>query len=198
VRDKNQLNVRQQKFADAILEGKTQRDAYLLAGYKISTENAVDVSASQLLSNPKIKSYIDSKRAKIDKKVEARLEISKEWALGKLKETVERCAQDIKPMLTRKGEPIIIEDKDGSLKEAYVFDSRGITAAIAEINKMQGYNAPTESKNTNINRNIDLSSVTPEQLMAAIEALQRQDGQNPVKPETILEAQNETKTPISN
>jgi phage terminase small subunit len=108
------LNIRQQKFCDEILKGKTQREAYLVAGYKFSDDNTMDHAASQLVSNRKLSLYLSKKRGEVEKRVD----ISREKMLRMLSE----IAQDAKT--------------DNKYRDS--------TAAIAEINKMQGYNAPVK------------------------------------------------------
>lgn len=58
----SQLNARQLLFVDAIVLGKTQRDAAIAAGYSPSR---ADSTASNLASNRKIIAAIAEKRAKV-------------------------------------------------------------------------------------------------------------------------------------
>ncbi len=60
----NKLSAQQQKFADGILSGMSQRDAYVAAGYKSDSERAVDANASRMMSLDKVAAYIDEHRAK--------------------------------------------------------------------------------------------------------------------------------------
>ena len=85
MRDKKQLNIRQQRFADAILEGKTQREAYLLAGYRASNQNTVDNSASLIQSNSKVSAYLAQKRHEIELKTMNAIVVSKTQWLEELK-----------------------------------------------------------------------------------------------------------------
>lgn len=64
------LTDQQRRFADFILQGKNQRDAYRLAGYKTATDEATDANASRLLSNAKVEAYLIAKRQKVAAKVE--------------------------------------------------------------------------------------------------------------------------------
>jgi phage terminase small subunit len=136
------LNIRQLKFADAILQGKTQREAYVLAGYKAKTENVLDKNASILVNNGKVNRYITIKKKEVADKAEKKLDISREKVLKMLLEVAERCNQDITPMLDRKGNQIYVEDKDGKNVAAFIFNAKGVVAALAELIKVQGYNAP--------------------------------------------------------
>lgn len=51
------LNARQEAFAQHLAKGMSQAEAYMAAGYK-SEGNAAEVSASQLLRNPKVSSRV--------------------------------------------------------------------------------------------------------------------------------------------
>ena len=64
------LTDQQRRFADFILQGKNQRDAYRLAGYKCATEEVADANASRLISNAKVAEYLEAKRSKVAAKVE--------------------------------------------------------------------------------------------------------------------------------
>ncbi|WP_093626722.1 terminase small subunit [Limosilactobacillus gorillae] len=59
------LTVKQKNFADNYIESGNASKAYQLAGYK-ATGNSAESSASQLLRNPKVKSYIDKRLKQIE------------------------------------------------------------------------------------------------------------------------------------
>lgn len=56
------LNARQLAFCALMVEGHTQKDAYIEAGYA-SRGNAAEASASQLLRNPKVAAKVMALRA---------------------------------------------------------------------------------------------------------------------------------------
>jgi phage terminase small subunit len=60
------MNPRQKKFVKLWMSGVPAGRAYERAGYD-STGDAADVSASQLLRNPKVKTYIDKMNEKTEK-----------------------------------------------------------------------------------------------------------------------------------
>lgn len=60
------MNPRQRKFVKLWLGGMPAGRAYEKAGYNQSGDNA-DISASQLLRNPKVKEYIDKMNEKTEK-----------------------------------------------------------------------------------------------------------------------------------
>lgn len=56
------VNDRQRKFADAILNGETQLEAYEIAGYNAEKKSTKRSYASQLLRNEDVKAYMDEQR----------------------------------------------------------------------------------------------------------------------------------------
>lgn len=64
------LSAQQERFCRFIVEGKNQRDAYIEAGYKTTTDGATDANASRLLSNAKIASRIAELRNGAAKRTE--------------------------------------------------------------------------------------------------------------------------------
>lgn len=56
----DELTELQQRTATGVLAGMTQRAAYFAAGGKADTNDSADSSASQILSNLKVKAFMDS------------------------------------------------------------------------------------------------------------------------------------------
>lgn len=56
----DKLTLLQQRMATNVLSGMTQRAAYVHAGGKGATETVIDSSASEILRNPQVKSFMDS------------------------------------------------------------------------------------------------------------------------------------------
>lgn len=64
----DQLTELQQRTATGVLAGMTQRAAYFAAGGKAVTDDAADSSCSQILSNIKVKAFMDAmKRQAVSK-----------------------------------------------------------------------------------------------------------------------------------
>jgi hypothetical protein len=143
------LTTGEKKFADLVLADVKPPDAAVAAGYKVKDKNSAAAAASVMIHRANVAEYIDFFRSKAAAKMEKKLEISKEKNLKILLEVAERCNQDIAPMMDRRGKPMMVEDKNGNECAAYSFNAKGVVSAIAEINKMQGYLAPT---------NVDLTS----------------------------------------
>jgi phage terminase small subunit len=84
------LSEQQERFCQFIVEGKTQREAYRLAGYKCSNEAATDASASRLLSSAKIAARVQELRKPIADKAAVTLD----WLLEQAKEVLEAAKTD--------------------------------------------------------------------------------------------------------
>lgn len=61
------MNEQQRRFADAILQGKNQTDAYIEAGYVDS--DGTKVNASKLIRHPEVAEYLAQRREEISKEV---------------------------------------------------------------------------------------------------------------------------------
>lgn len=68
------LTEQQERFCRLIVEGKSQREAYLGAGYNPSNDNATDAAASRLLSAVKVQARIAELRAPVTKRMQITLE----------------------------------------------------------------------------------------------------------------------------
>jgi len=64
------LNDKQRRFADFILQGKSQIEAHKLAGYTGKNDEARAASACEILTNPNVEEYLTARRQKIAAKVE--------------------------------------------------------------------------------------------------------------------------------
>ncbi len=60
-----ELNEKQLAFAEGILNGKSQKDAYHDAGFKATTDQALRSAASRLASDPAIRAYLAERRREI-------------------------------------------------------------------------------------------------------------------------------------
>lgn len=78
------MNLRQQRFADNVLAGKTGVQSAIEAGY---SKDSAYVQSSCLLRNAKVRAYIDQKRSVAGEKVDVTLE----WTLRKLAEEAQHA-----------------------------------------------------------------------------------------------------------
>ena len=68
------LTEQQERFCRLIVEGKSQREAYLGAGYNPSNDNATDAAASRLLSSVKVQTRLTELRAPATRRMQITLE----------------------------------------------------------------------------------------------------------------------------
>lgn len=87
------LSEQQRRFADYILEGKTQIESHKLAGYKGKTDNARAASASEILRNPNVAEYISERQQKAAERTEVTLSLISGMLLKTQKDAV--AAQDL-------------------------------------------------------------------------------------------------------
>lgn len=85
----------------------------------------------ELLQRPQIQEHL--KFLKSQQSV--RTKITADYVLGTIVETLERCKQEIKPVLNKKGEQVMVEDPDGNLALAYKFDAKSVLKATELLGK---------------------------------------------------------------
>ena len=67
-------NTRHEYFAQSMAKGKSQRQAYIDAGYDCSNENIIDAAASRLLSNVKVSARITELKERAAVKTEVTIQ----------------------------------------------------------------------------------------------------------------------------
>ena len=83
----DELSDQQRKFADAVLKGMNQTDAYKAAGYKSKNDDVAAANASRLIGNEKVATYLEAKRTKVASK----LEIDLEWLIRECHDLYSEC-----------------------------------------------------------------------------------------------------------
>lgn len=99
-------NPRQERFAQGLAEGKTQRDAYASAGYKPSDANASHLQADNRVSQ-RVSELLAARAARTERATEKAVEklaLTKEWVVSRLMENAERALQRV-PVLDDDGKP---------------------------------------------------------------------------------------------
>jgi phage terminase small subunit len=178
----------QQGVALGVLEGLSQREAYRRAGGKAKTENAMDRSASQIVSNRMVDAFVKSFRSELIESSAAKLAssvMSREEMLERLssiartkiddvislhnnplidEETGEVVAQagwafkDTSDM-TGAGTALISELTAG--KDGLKIKTHSQIAAMKQIAELQGYNKPQQVEVTGA----VATNVTPQQVL---------------------------------
>lgn len=125
-------NEKHEKFAQSLAEGKGVAESYVAAGYAPNEGNA-----SRLKGTEKVAARVAALKRSIVQSVIERSTISKEYVLEALVDTLERCRQAA-PVLDRKGEIVMVENANGELVPAYVFDAKNVLRSAELIGKELG------------------------------------------------------------
>lgn len=125
-------NVKHEKFAQGLAEGKGVSEAYEAAGFEPNRGNA-----SRLKATESIQLRVAALKKSIVQSVIERSTLSKEYVLEALVDTLERCRQAA-PVLDRKGEIVMVENAEGELVPAYVFDAKNVLRSAELIGKELG------------------------------------------------------------
>jgi hypothetical protein len=123
------LTAQQERFAQEVVKGASQSDAYRRA-YPRSRKweaKSVHEAASKLATkvSPRIHALQTSKREYVERK----LQVDGAWVDERLIEVVERSMQH-RPILDRNGDPVHVETPAGQIAPAYVFDAKAAVAAL--------------------------------------------------------------------
>lgn len=112
------LTDKQQRFVEEYLIDLNATQAAIRAGY--SEDSAQQIGSENLLK-PVIAEAIQAAMAQRAE----RTKITADYVLATIRETVERCRQ-ARPVLDKKGLPILVETVNGEVAPAYVFNAKGV------------------------------------------------------------------------
>lgn len=121
------LTPKQQTFVREYLVDLNATQAAIRAGYSAKTAGAI---GDENLKKPEIAQAV---QAAMDERAQ-RTEITADYVLTTIHETVERCKQ-AKPVFDRKGEPVLVETPSGDVVPAYVFDSTAVLRGAELLGK---------------------------------------------------------------
>lgn len=164
---KDKLSKAQEIFIQELVKGTTQRKAYITAYPKRKNwkESSIDVEASKLFSNSKVKQRYDELLQQVREKETELTMWTREESIRTLREVIEVNKKDIKrindayeqelEMLQKtllenpSKAPRLLKEiiKQNKTRRASQVNNKGITDAVAELNKMQGFN----EENINLN-----------------------------------------------
>lgn len=166
----NEVNPQEELFLQEILKGNTQRKAYIKAFPKRShwKPEAIDNAASRLFNTTKVRNRYDellvALRAEETEKTQWTREQSIKtlrYVIDKNKQDVERieaaCEEELQGLLeqiqkdptnaARYAQAALKQRKSRRLSAIH---NQGIVSAVAELNKMQGYNEETINMNNTV------------------------------------------------
>ena len=164
---KDTLTKPQEIFIQELLKGNTQRQAYLKAypSKKKWKESSLDTAASNLLKHNKVKTRYEQLLNKMREKEQEKTMWTREESIETLRYVIDVNRKDLERINKAHEEELemlqkmMVEDPDKApqylkaiLKQrksrrASQVNNKGITDAVAELNKMQGFNEETINLN---------------------------------------------------
>ena len=155
------MNPKQKRFADEYLIDLNATAAYKRAGYN-SKGQAAEANAARLISKDKVAHYVKSELAKRSED----LGIDQKYVLTVIKETVDRCRQ-ARPVLDKKGNPIMVETPDGELAPAFVFDATNVIKGSELLGRHVGIKGFVKETDTPPPPTIDIRVIMDEKMLEA-------------------------------
>lgn len=124
------LTPKQQRFCEEYLIDLNATQAAIRAGY---SEKTAEWIGPQLLTKTHVAAAISARM----KSRQERTEITQDFVLRTIKDTVDRCRQ-AKPVIGRKGEQVMVETEDGALAPAFTFNSNSVLRGCELLGKHLG------------------------------------------------------------
>lgn len=124
------LTDKQQRFVDEYLIDLNATKAAVRAGY---SEKTAQQMGSENLSKPVIQEAIE----KAQEKRSERTEVSQDYVIKTIIETIERCSQ-AKQVYDKSGELVMTETPDGDLAPAYKYESSSVLKGAELLGKHLG------------------------------------------------------------
>jgi phage terminase small subunit len=186
----DQLTQLQQRVATNVLSGMTQRQAYYVSGGTAEDEKAADAIASRMLTDAKVKSFMDAmKEAAVSEAVMGRQEAMEKlsalartdlkdlvefgsYELGTDEETGEPIIQAswrIKPSAMQDPKQMAAIAELSTGRDGIKIKTHSPLAAIKQLADMQGWNAPTKVQASVTTTDLDLTDAQRAALDKAIE-----------------------------
>lgn len=139
------LTPKQQAYCREYLVDLNQMQAAIRAGYSARTANK---KGWELFQNPRIKAEIQKN---MDKRVK-RTEITADYVLNGINEVVKRCMQEVEPLTTKDGVPVMVENKAGDMVPAFTFNSSGALKGFELLGKHLKLFTDVSEQNVNYTR----------------------------------------------
>ena len=134
---KDELSARERLFAFEYLQSLNTCEAARNAGYSpsVAESHAYEwLIPGSKRYKPQLADFI---KERIEKRA-AKLERTGEEVIQRLWEVNDRCMQKIVPVLDKQGQPVLVEDAEGQLKPAYVFDAKSANTSLGLLGKHYG------------------------------------------------------------
>ncbi len=112
------MTPKQRRFVEEYLVTLNATQAAIRAGY---SENGAKVQGARLLVNAGVAKAVAAAKAKRSE----RTEITQDYVLTTIRDTIERCKQ-AEPVTYQNGDPVLIDTPDGEMAKAYKFDASAV------------------------------------------------------------------------
>ena len=149
----DKLTPKQQKFCEEYLVDFNGKQAAIRSGYSPKT---AEVQGSTLLSYTKVKKFLNEK---IEKRSE-KADIDATWVLKKAAELTDRCMQEVKPKMVRKGGEMV-QDEDEEGNKLFVFNAQGAAKGLEIVGKHVNVQAFRENMNMTGDMNFTVYTGVP-------------------------------------
>lgn len=121
------LTDKQQRFVEEYLVDLNATQAAIRAGYSENTARAI---GAENLTKPDIADAIAGAQAERSK----RTEVTADYVLASIIETMERCKQ-ASPVTYKNGERVMVETADGEIAPAWTFNAAGVLKGAELLGK---------------------------------------------------------------
>lgn len=119
------------RFCNEYLIDLNATQAAIRAGY---SEDSAGSIGGENLQKPEIQQYLDVLR----KQIQARLELTQDWVLNRLKDVSDRSMQAVPVMRFDPVERAMVQVKDDEGRDVWQYDSNGVNKATELIGKHLG------------------------------------------------------------
>lgn len=125
------LTAKERLFVAEYLLDVDPKRAAIAAGY---SKTMAATKAYQWVSKSKVKPNVFEAIQEAMGKRAKKIEIDSDYVLFAIHDTVERCRQ-VKPVLDRAGEPVLVETREGKIVPAYSFDASNSLKGLELLGK---------------------------------------------------------------
>lgn len=165
--NKDRITKQQEIFVQSLIEGDSQRKAYIKAypSRKKWKDNSIDCEASKLFNQPKIKQWYDDLLQQVREEETKKTMWTREQSIETLRYVIDINKKDLERINKAFEEelevlqklmqedpekaPLYLQQilKQRKSRRASQVNNKGIIDAVAELNKMQGFNEETINMN---------------------------------------------------
>lgn len=125
-------------------------------------EGSARSEACRMLAEPEVQEFI----ARLKAEQAERLDLTADYVLGVIRETVDRCRQ-VHPVLDRKGYQVYVDTPEGDVVPAFTFDSKGVLKGC----ELLGRHLAIFNDKLDVKATVALTEMSEEEIRAELVAL---------------------------